>query len=120
MDAKRWHDIERIFFEALDASAEERDRYLAIECGADAGLRAEIEALLKSAGDDPMLEIEKRLENTMSPAPVMPTTGQTIGRYKLKGLLGQGGMVGLLLYSCHGIHGHAHDYVASVLQIVEI
>ncbi len=92
MNTERWHILERIFFGALDAGIENREKYLAIECGADAGLRSEIEALLKSAGDDPMLEIEKRLEFATSSPTIAPAIGQTIGRYRLKALLGQGGM----------------------------
>ncbi len=92
MNSERWQILERIFFGALDASVEEREHYLTQQCGEDTGLRAEIEALLKSAGDDPMLKIEKHLEVAASPQTVAPSTGQTIGRYQLKELLGRGGM----------------------------
>jgi hypothetical protein len=49
MDAKRWQQIERLYHEALDRPAADRQVFLAEACAGDDTLRREVEELL----DDP-------------------------------------------------------------------
>ncbi|HEX2188041.1 MAG TPA: serine/threonine-protein kinase [Longimicrobiaceae bacterium] len=48
----RWARVAEVFDAAAEAPPDERDRVLATRCGADADLRAEVEALLRSLGRD--------------------------------------------------------------------
>ena len=48
MSPQGWRRVERVLDGALDLDPRERGAYLDRACGADAGLRAEVEALLRS------------------------------------------------------------------------
>ena len=47
MAPERWLEIERLYHAALDQAPEQRRGYLQASCGADEGLRQEIEGLLE-------------------------------------------------------------------------
>ena len=88
-------DVKSVFYEALEKrDAHERAAYLCTVCGNNAGLRAEVESLLKSheqAGDflpTPDLDPEVTLDST----PMAERPGAVIGRYKLLEKIGEGGM----------------------------
>jgi eukaryotic-like serine/threonine-protein kinase len=87
-----------IFFAALDMPAEaDRVAYLAKACGDDADLRSHVEALLAahdesdSRFDQPSREVES-VPNAIPSAGSEEWIGAQIGPYKLRELLGEGGM----------------------------
>ncbi len=88
MEAERWRQIDALFGKALEHAPEERVRFLDSACGADAGLRREVEALLASESD-----LEGFLET-----PVVASQGgtigdgATIGPYRVEREIARGGM----------------------------
>ena len=55
MTPERWWRIKEIYQAAAERSPEERDGYLAEACGADAGLRQEVERMLRhGSGEGPL------------------------------------------------------------------
>ncbi|MFN0111756.1 MAG: protein kinase domain-containing protein [Blastocatellia bacterium] len=100
MTPERWQQIETLYLAALERTPEARAAFLADACAEDAGLRAEVEALLRAAGaswdfiEGNAMEQEAR-QLTMSD--VAPTdsqlrAGQSVGVYQIQSLLGRGGM----------------------------
>ncbi|MCC7170164.1 MAG: hypothetical protein IT459_06935, partial [Planctomycetes bacterium] len=100
-DARR--DARRLFMEIVDLAEAERDSALDRACGGDAGLRAEVLALLRAeraaggflsrptaprAPSDP--PHEGLVTNDTSAVAEQP--GAQIGRYKLLEQIGEGGM----------------------------
>jgi len=77
------------------AAGPERDSFLAEACGADAALRAKVEALLETDAAEQLDSAPAKAATiriataAMGAAPEGP--GQVIGRYKLLQLLGEGG-----------------------------
>jgi serine/threonine protein kinase/Tol biopolymer transport system component len=95
VNAEHWHDIERIFHEALDRPSREREAFLERECRGDADLRLEVQSLLNLAAsaenvlDRPAAAIAAHLVSQPA-APIL--TGLRLGVYELQGPLGAGGM----------------------------
>lgn len=87
-----------MFNAALERPAEERAPFLDEACGLDAELRREVAAMLAAHDDDQGLMLERRLLSDDEPSPVSgddvtdERIGQRIGVYRLKRLLGKGGM----------------------------
>ena len=93
MPSQDWENLKQIFHGALALRPHERNDYLEQSCNGDVALRRAVESLLKSheqSGfvDQPayqaaadMLMHEGRLE-----------AGQSVGRYRIDSLLGEGGM----------------------------
>ena len=86
--------VEDIFLAALEQAPSARAVYLDAACGADAALRAEVEALLRShdeAGsllDQPLFQPGP----TVNGPPATERPGTVIGPYKLIEPIGEGGM----------------------------
>jgi serine/threonine protein kinase/tetratricopeptide (TPR) repeat protein len=86
--------IEEIFLAAVERAPDERVAYLDVACAADAGLRAQVEALLRShvqAGS----VLEQPLFRTAPGGDDLPAGdagGQVIEGYKLLERMGEGGM----------------------------
>jgi tetratricopeptide (TPR) repeat protein/serine/threonine protein kinase len=86
--------VEDIFLAAVEKPPAERAAYLDAACGGNAGLRAQVEALLRSheqAGsllEQPLF----RAAQTVDEAPAADQLGAVIGPYKLLRQLGEGGM----------------------------
>lgn len=87
----RWRRIEWLFSRAATLGPGERDRYLDAECGGDAALRGEVEALLDAGNkaEDYFSDLARRsgLDGLSADA-----TGRRMGAYRLTQPLGHGGM----------------------------
>ncbi len=96
MDAKRLRQVEEIYHAALEIAPGERESFFREFCGADEDLRREVESLLsieqnfdkfidttpESLAAEMFFEREKRTD----------LTGKEISHYKIKKILGKGGM----------------------------
>jgi Protein kinase domain len=97
VNPERWRQIERIYHVALERPPREREAFLKNECHGDEGLRLEVHSLLRRAAsaenflDEPAVEAAAQVMSQPE-APAMP---EQIGRYRVTGKLGEGGM-GLL------------------------
>ncbi|MDQ3805190.1 MAG: protein kinase, partial [Acidobacteriota bacterium] len=99
MSPERWKQVEEIFGRALDLPHEAREKFLTEACGADAGLRAEVERLLRADAEaggfiaDPAFDVRQvtAIERQMEEA-AAPMTGRRIGSYKVVREIGRGGM----------------------------
>ena len=106
MHAERWQRLEALFDAALALPVEERDAFLASECGEDAELRDELAALLASHDergpldgprpalallDDALTEAPTVAESTAQVSSALPA-GARLGPYEVVALLGAGGM----------------------------
>jgi serine/threonine protein kinase/tetratricopeptide (TPR) repeat protein len=79
----------RLFDKALDLPpGPERDAWLAETCGADASLKARIEALLGAHEDETSFLSDKASAEPKTPAEL---SGTLIGNYKLREQIGEGG-----------------------------
>ena len=95
MKPEDWQRIEKISYSALERPETERAAFLDEACASDEELRREVESLLAShdkAGTflgSPALQVAAEAMATERSAAVM---GSQIGPYKIKSLLGSGGM----------------------------
>jgi serine/threonine protein kinase len=91
MENTRWHEVDRLFEEALDRPPAERSAFLDAACSGDAALRHEVEQLLAAdaAGTGFLVS---------SPAELLRLTlddqeeGGSLGPYRLLRRIGSGGM----------------------------
>jgi serine/threonine protein kinase len=90
MTESTWQLAKEIFNEALSLAPAERAAYLDFKCGADRALRAEVEKLL-GAYDSEFLE-DNLLETAEALAEPLLPFGAAIGRYRIRELIGTGGM----------------------------
>ncbi len=90
-----WGRIERLYHEALERAQPERAAFLAEACEGNEELRREVESLLSFDHraehfiESPALEVAARAQ---AEARKETLIGQTIGRYQVLSLLGEGGM----------------------------
>lgn len=96
MTPERYRQIGELFHAALELEADERDAFLEHECAGDAGLRREIESLIRAHDegggviDEPALSVAAGL---LAEDMAGQVVGQTLaGRYRVLSLLGAGGM----------------------------
>jgi serine/threonine-protein kinase len=90
-----WSDADRVFDEALDVPASERDRWLDQRCAGDGTLRSRVEALLRAdAAAERFLEVDgRRLANLPGePLEAEPATPRVVGPYRLVRELARGGI----------------------------
>jgi Tol biopolymer transport system component len=97
-----WARLDALLESALDLAPAERAPFLDEVCGKDSELRARVANLLRLAEDpegglqpggalrDPVFEELAREIEAESPSPLAP--GDSLGRFVVRGLLGQGGM----------------------------
>jgi serine/threonine-protein kinase len=87
--SERWQRIRRLFKEALEITADERDAFVERECGDDASVASELRRLLAAGDID-----DSEFANIVSEAAARATelTEQRVGNYRLIELLGTGGM----------------------------
>ncbi len=94
MNPERWSRVQKIFSEAVECPTAERSALLASACGGDEELRREVEEMLAfDAGS------EDRLRQAIGGAVTEVVHGEhnrligtVIGSYRIKGVLGYGGM----------------------------
>jgi eukaryotic-like serine/threonine-protein kinase len=95
MDSNRWTQIQSLFHEAADLPKEDQRNYLVSACGSDDILMADVLALLEedarssSLLDSDVSHVAHQILNDNS-AP--PATFREFGHYKIKRVLGEGGM----------------------------
>jgi len=95
MTPERWQQINELFHSALACSRSDRAAFLRQVCGNDEWLRREVESLIESHEhsdsfiDKPADDVAAGL---LTGAQTRLNTGQQIGHYKIKSLLGVGGM----------------------------
>jgi eukaryotic-like serine/threonine-protein kinase len=94
MDAARWERIQELFHQAADRPASEQRAFLEARCADDPGLVAEVLALL--AGDTrASLLIDRELEHAAQQVfgdAAEPAPPGEIGAYRIRSVLGEGGM----------------------------
>ncbi len=95
MDVQRWQQIDRIFQAVMEREPGERAAFLEEACSGDQRLRVEVEALLSSdeQGCD-LLEgdaFEAAADLLAHDQPEL-AAGESVGHYRVLGLLGAGGM----------------------------
>jgi serine/threonine protein kinase/tetratricopeptide (TPR) repeat protein len=91
MTPERWQRVKRLFHDALERPAEEREAFLSEQCGDDVEARATIGRLLDAhANADDFLDRPVAGGSVEASRP--PLTGTVIGHYELRGRLGAGGM----------------------------
>jgi serine/threonine protein kinase/tetratricopeptide (TPR) repeat protein len=91
---EHWREIEQVFHSALERGPNERTPFLDEACR-DPAMRKEVEALLKSdaAYDDSVETLPSMVAASwMSDDQNERLVGQIVGRYKILGSLGSGGM----------------------------
>ncbi|MBA2503514.1 MAG: protein kinase [Pyrinomonadaceae bacterium] len=95
MNGIRWQQLSLIFHDALRRDGRARGRFVRAACGADESLRRQVESLLGSyeqaAGvfDEPAFE---RAARELAQEESAALIGHTIGQYRIRRLLGAGGM----------------------------
>lgn len=86
----RWRQIESVFEQASELPIDERAAYLDVACAADADLRQEVDTLLSSASVD--FITQAIADASLEFSRFDPLVGQTVGQYRIVGLVGEGGM----------------------------
>jgi len=94
---ERWKVLEELFHQALELEPDKRGHFLDTACGDDAGLREEVESLLRSSTTDGANFIEEPLRRAArdfyadrAPAPL--AEGSYVLHYRILSTLGAGGM----------------------------
>jgi non-specific serine/threonine protein kinase/serine/threonine-protein kinase len=106
-----------VYLDALDRPEPERAAFVAAACGADAGLRGEVESLL-AAGSAARLQSVVREEAVRlgegGTAPPGPAPPGGIGPYEILGEIGRGGMGAVYL----GVHRGADIERRAALKVI--
>ena len=92
MNPERWQRIAAICDAALDVADSERDTFLADACAGDATLRQEVQALLAQDHEMSPLDQPVWVADDLLGQPATLAIGETIGIYRIEGILGAGGM----------------------------
>lgn len=88
-----WENLKEIFHAAVDLAPTERRAYLDRACDGDGSLRQAVESLLKSHEESGFVDqpaYQAAADMLMQDRKL--TAGQTVGRYRIISLIGEGGM----------------------------
>ena len=91
MSSERWNRLEQIFAEALALPIAARSTFLERACGADAGLRNDIDSLLSAHESSGVLDSAPHSSSAVVPQPSL-ATGTCLGPWRIDKLIGRGGM----------------------------
>lgn len=95
---ERWLRVKALFLEAIERSESEREVFLTAACGADPGLRAEVDSLLASEraaasfGETPAASLLPGLPPEEAPPAPRLAPGSRLGTYEIESFLSAGGM----------------------------
>lgn len=103
MEPERWHRVEQLYHAALELEPGRRTAFLVSQCGADSGLRREVESLLgyddkaKDFIESPPLDVAvellaKNAQDNVKQTEDLYPPGTTISHYQVIGKIGGGGM----------------------------
>jgi eukaryotic-like serine/threonine-protein kinase len=107
MDSNRWTQIQSLFHDAADLPKSEQRAFLESACGSDDILLADVLALLdedaqsSSLLDRDVAHVANQILNDKSP---QPAAFQEFGHYKIKHVLGEGGMGVVYLAEREDLH----------------
>jgi eukaryotic-like serine/threonine-protein kinase len=94
MDSARWEQVQALFHDTVALPESQRQAFLAATCRDDEGLMAEVLAMLKADGRGASI-LDRGLHDvaySMVGAPLEVVSLREFGPYRLKKLLGEGGM----------------------------
>ena len=91
MERSRLDRIQSLFHDVADLPEDERNARLRQECGADAGLRAAVEAMIEEDRRSGSV-LDQPLAATAASALAPPAAPDRIGPYRLLEVIGEGGM----------------------------
>ncbi len=94
MDGVRWQRIQDLFHQAADLPASEQQAFLKTSCGDDSALLDQVRAMLDEDSRGSSL-LDRGLAEAafhMTGAVQLPSAAREIGPYRLKKLIGEGGM----------------------------
>jgi Tol biopolymer transport system component len=92
MTPERWATVERLYHEALNRGANEREVFLAEACAGDDALRREVESLLDHDGSAAFLSTPATVQAGHATRSGSSLIGQSLGPYVISARLGAGGM----------------------------
>jgi WD40 repeat protein len=94
MTPERWKQIEEVFDRAIELSGDERAAFLDAACAGDADLRGELAVLLDSAAhaSDSLHATIARGAQLLEQVATASLVGARVGAYRLREILGEGGM----------------------------
>jgi serine/threonine protein kinase len=87
-----WRRAEKLFHDALERTPQSRDNFLHEACGQDAGLRRQVELLIRHDRDSSPLEHPVFADVAGIPASRQSMVGRQFGPYRIVSFLGAGGM----------------------------
>jgi serine/threonine protein kinase len=91
MNPERWQRVEALFRTAIDRPADERDAYLTRVCDGDEDLRREVLSLLERDTAEDFIS-DPIVNAALAFTAKDDLTGERIGPYRVKRLIGRGGM----------------------------
>jgi serine/threonine-protein kinase len=107
MDAERWHRLEEIFQAALELPEEERAGFIDRAADRDAELAERVRAMLEADGRSTFLDADMAaLAGDVLVTAAEGSTATSIGPYRIKSLLGEGGS-GVVYSAARDDIGHA-------------